>query len=175
MVKRLPWILTGAMAVGALLLWLNLRERDQFEMGSLEPVDGAAEAAQDLERLPPLTVRHGDHEHALEVVEQRRTLTLRDRDGWYRLFWAGDEIYHYKELVHLAADLQNATAVDPTGTWRIRVKAAAAPCGTPPPVADLLYALRVSDGATDGIPALSYRCLAAHLPTVLDFTWVLAK
>jgi hypothetical protein len=182
--KYLPWLLTGIMGFAALLLWLNFREVDHYELGSLDPVDGSAEAAQDLDRFLPRTISHEGHEHALEVVEQRRELTLRDRDGWYRLFWAGDEIYHYKELVHLAADLQNRTAADPTGRWTIHVRAAAAPCGTSPFEAAATYELRVSDGAfqprhegtlPEVYPACAYACRAAHLPDILSFAWVLAK
>ena len=182
--KLLPWVLTGALGFVALLLWLNLRELDHYELGSLDPVDGSAEAAHDLENLLPKTIYHVDHSHALEVVEQHRELTLRDRDGWYRVFWSGDEIYHYKELVHLAADLQNSTATKPAGRWTIKLRAAAAPCGTSPLDATVIYELTEGIFLDQDVPprllpeaknALSYFCRAPHLPGILNLGWVLAK
>lgn len=184
---KLPWIATALMGAGALLLWLNLRERDFYETGSLTPPDATQELAADVDRLLRPTLKHGDScEHKLEVVSQRRELTLRDVDGWHRLFWAGDDVYHYRELVHLAADLQNSTATEPRGRWEIRVKAAAEPCGTSPlPETPLVYELKVADGeisvADDprGVPkvfpALIYSCLAAHLPPALAFSWHLTS
>jgi hypothetical protein len=188
---RAAWIATAAMAAVAVLLWLNLREVDALEFGSAEPVDGRAEAAHDLRMLLPRSTSHAAPggapcEHALEVVEQKRDITLRDPDGWYRVFWAADDTYHYKELVHLAADLQDPAVVDPAGTWTLRVRAKPEPCGAPPGEASVTYRLLVTGGdlplgdpgplgmrAT--VPALAYRNSAPHLPAILSFAWVLGN
>ena len=188
---RAAWIATGTMAAVAGLLGLNLREVDDLEFGAPEPVDATAEAAHDLRMLLPRSTSHPTAggtacEHELEVVDQKRTITLRDPDGWYRVFWAADDTYHYKELVHLAADLQNPAAVDPAGTWTLRVRAKPGPCGTSPGEAVVAYRLLVTGGdlplgdpAPLGMPgtapALAYRCTAPHLPTILSFAWVLSK
>jgi hypothetical protein len=182
--KALSWVLTGLMGAGALVLWLNLREVDRFELGSLEPVDGSVEAGHDLDRLNLTTFHHGDCEHPLEILEHRRTLTLRDVDGWYRLFWAGSDIYHYKEIVHLAADLQNATAVEPRGRWEIRVRAGPGACGTVPIDRTIVYTLDVAAGVhpaqggeriglTEISPILVYSNRAPRLPPLYSYAWIL--
>lgn len=175
MKASLPWVLTALMAAGALLIGLNLRERDRYELGSLDPVDGREDAAHDLELLVPKALTHGEGcAHPVEVVEQRRRLTLLDRDGWYRLFWSGAETYHYKELVHLAADFNNPTAALPSGRWEIRLKAAG-PCGTSPFDGLRVYELRVH--ALESRPEESARMLiyaydVEHRPPELNFDWV---
>ena len=157
-----PWIGAALLAGVAAILVLNLRERDHFVMGSLEPLE-----AED----PPVpaTWTHGACEHRLERVEARGRLTLRDRDGWHRLFWAGDETYHYKELAHLAAELANPTASDPAGRWELSVKPGPGPCGAALPAETLVYALKVSE--TPGPAALTYSYAVPHLPGTLSFVW----
>ncbi len=188
---RAAWIATAGMAVVAVLLWLNLKEVDVYELGSPTPVDGTEEAKHDLRLLIPLKTSHpapgdGACEHALEVVEQQRTLTLRDRDGWYRVFWAADDVYYYKELVHLAADLREATAVDPRGTWTLRVRAAAGPCGASLGEASVTYTLLATPGDLPlgppgplGLPAtapaLAYQYAEERMPAILSFAWVLQR
>lgn len=185
---RAAWVATAAMAGVAVLLWLNLREVDAYEFGSPEPVDSAVETADDLRMLVPRSTSHpspggGACEHELEVVEQRRTLTLRDPDGWYRVFWAADDTYYYKELVYLAADLQNPAAADPVGTWTLKVRAKPGPCGASPGEAAVAYRLLVTGGDLPlgepgplGLPGtapmLTYGCSAPHLPSILSFAWV---
>ena len=188
---RAAWVATAFMAVVAVLLWLNLKEVDFYELGSLTPVDGAEEAQNDLRIIVPLRTSHptpggGTCEHALEVVKQRRTLTLRDRDGWYRVFWAVDDVYYYKELVHLAADLRERDATDPRGTWTLMVQAAAGPCGTSPGEATVTYTLLVTAddlplgppgplGLPSTAPALAYQYAEERMPAIMSFAWVLQR
>lgn len=188
---RGAWTATAVMAGVAVLLWLNLKEVDVYELGSPAPVDGTEDAKHDLRMLVPLTTSHpapggGVCEHALEVVKQRRSLTLRDRDGWYRVFWAADDVYNYKELVHLAADLRERDATDPRGTWTLMVQAAAGPCGTSPGEATVTYTLLVTPGdlplgppgplgLPSTAPALAYQYAEERMPAILSFAWVLQR
>jgi hypothetical protein len=182
MKRRLPWILTGVMAAVAVLLALNLREKDVYELGSPMPVDGATEAEHDLRLLVPETTVHDGCAHPLEVVEQRRTLTLQDPDGWYRLFWAGADTLYYKELIHLAVDLQVPGAGPAEGRWTLKVRAGPGPCGKALPEATLEYALKIYPDEFPlqppgplGLPGvkavLTYQCRAEHMPPLLTFVW----
>ena len=166
MSARAPWAVAALLAAGAVVLVLNLREKDYYDHGSLAPVDpSAAKDDPVLYRLVPETFVHacatcGDCAHKVEVVENRRELALRDHDGWYRLFWAGDETYHYEDLVYLAAGLQNRSARDPRGRWVVRVRlgpAAHAPagphaCGAVPAEATLEYALVAGEAPLEPVP-----------------------
>ncbi len=188
---RGTWVATAVMAGVAVLLWLNLKEVDVYELGSPAPVDGTEEAKHDLRLLLPATTSHpapggGACEHALEVVEQHRSLTLRDRDGWYRVFWAADDVYYYPELVHLAADLRERDATDPRGTWTLRVKAVPGPCGTSLGEASVVYSLLATPddlplgpagplGLPSTAPALAYQYAEERMPAILSFAWVLKR
>lgn len=128
MSARTPWVVAALLLPVAAVLLLNLREKDYYDHGSLTPVDPfAAKDDPVLARLVPDAYVHpcpacGDCTHPVEVVENRRELFLHDHDGWYKLFWAGDETYYYDELVYLAAGLQNRTAQDPRGRWFLRLR-----------------------------------------------------
>jgi hypothetical protein len=161
-----PWIGAALLAGVAALLVLNLRERDHFVMGSLEAVD-----AHD-PPLPP-SWSHEACEHPLELLESKGRLTLRDRDGWHRLFWAGDETYYYQELTHLAAELANPTASDPRGSWRLIVRPGPGACGRTFPAETLTYALEVTE--TPRPAALTYSYSVPHLPAMLSFVWMKTK
>lgn len=157
-----PWIGAVLLAAVAGILLLNLRERDHYVMGSLEAVD-----AQD-PPLPP-SWAHDGCEHPLELLQARGRLALRDRDGWHRVFWAGDDTYYYAELTHLAAELANPTASDPTGRWDLSVRPGPGPCGKAFPAETWVYALRVSE--SPGAASLTYSYSAPHLPAILGFVW----
>jgi len=128
MSARAPWVVAALLVPVAVVLLLNLREKDYYDHGSLAPVDPfAAKDDPVLARLVPSAYAHpcpecGDCTHPVEVVENRRELSLRDHDGWYKLFWAADETYHYDDLVYLAAGLQNRSAREPRGRWFIRLR-----------------------------------------------------
>lgn len=128
MSPRAPWAVAALLLPAVVVLALNLLEKDYYDHGSLAPVDPAAGKDDPvLARLVPSTFTHacptcGDCTHPVEVVENRRELRLRDHDGWYKLFWAADEVYYYEDLVYLAAGLQNRSARDPEGAWMIRLQ-----------------------------------------------------
>ncbi len=126
MSRAVPWILTALGAFIAFILVLNLREKDYYENGSLTRIDGEP-SIDPLFRRFKREVSHscptcGECTHSVEVVNNRRTLTLRDHDGWYKLFWAADELYYFEELQHLAACYENRTAMDPSGTWEMEFR-----------------------------------------------------
>jgi hypothetical protein len=195
-----PWAVAAALVVPAWLLFLNLRERDLYDPGRLEPVDEEKAAREDLylrQKLVPETWEHpcGNGAacvHPIEVVETRRRLTLDDTDGWYRLFWAGTEVYHYEELVHLAGAMQNPTARNPRGRWTVRFRPGRPdkpcpkdrPCGEIPGEIRLDYELFTSP---DPIPdafvewdtqrlyhtasAFAYQNQDLRLPPILHYGW----
>ena len=130
MKPALFWPLTALLGAAIVILVLNLLERDVYEHGELAPPPPGSNVPDDdalFTRLFPREFVHtcatcGECRHPYEIVENRRAMSLRDRDGWYRLFWARDETYHYDDPVYLAAGYQNRTAEDPSGTWLIRAR-----------------------------------------------------
>ncbi len=185
------WPLTALLGFAIVILVLNLLERDVYEHGELAPpAPGNNVDDQDpiFQRLRPREFAHacpacGECRHPLEIVENRRVLSLRDRDGWYRLFWARDETYHYDDPVYLAAGYQNRSADDPSGTWVIRarigpaVHAPSAPhaCTETPGERGWVYELFTRDHPIDEargeIQALVYRCRDENRPPVLHLGW----
>ncbi|HLY10320.1 MAG TPA: hypothetical protein VKW04_13515 [Planctomycetota bacterium] len=167
--KAAAWALIpfGALIV---LLVLNLNEIDHYEFGTeTPPAPGNNVDADDpgFSRIfPERSFVHacpgcGECVHRYEILENRRVLQMVDHDGWYKLFWAGDDLYYYSDPVHLIADWgQNRTAESPTGTWTIRVRTAAAThapgapheCGRLPREISLTYALTFSDAPLDDTP-----------------------
>ena len=110
--KGVPAVLT-ILGLGIFLLVLNLREADDYEFGSLKPPGRAANVSADdfaIQRVfPDLRFTHacagcGECVHPFEIVENRRLLSMRDHDGWYKVFWAADEQYSYEDPVHMLAD-----------------------------------------------------------------------
>ncbi len=192
------------MLLTILILLLNLREKDNFGAGSPVPPRGDNVPDDDgtFRKLVPEKIAHpcpvcGDCTHPVETVENHRTLTIRDHDGWYRLFWAGDEIYHFEEFPLFAACLRNSTARDPAGRWKIRCRLGPPTHGvTPPHVCtpipgdfSLEYELVVSPAPLEPEPPLrtdtpfsvlpvtdwfSFYPDRPHLPRILHFNWRLA-
>ncbi len=131
--RKLFIVLIPVLAFAIVLLVLNLREIDNYEFGSLTPpakgnnVDADDAAFGRL--FPDLKFIHpcsgcGECTHPFEVVENHRELTIHDHNGWYKLFWAGDEDYYYSDPIHMLADWgQNRTAEDPRGSWTLRLRA----------------------------------------------------
>lgn len=198
MKKVLLW-LPPAAAIALLLL--NIFERDIYEFGRRRPPkDRSVPLITQVlpERLVHACTACGECTHPIEVLESRRLLSIRDRDGWYRLFWAADETYYYEDPVHFAAEFANATAQEPRGDWTIRARigpathAAASPheCGTIPGIVELEYRLTVAEEPpeersasaagsplkiSDTFPLLSYRYDVPHRPSMLHFIWKLAR
>jgi len=161
-VKGYFWVLLPLVA-GVALLVLNLRETDRYEFGTEQlPPKGNNVDADDggfARIFPDLRFVHacggcGECVHRFEIVENRRVLSLRDHDGWYKAFWAKDEQYSYTDPVHLLADWgNNRTAEKPGGRWSIRVRSGPAShptglahdCGRLPQDITLTYDLEFSD------------------------------
>ena len=164
--KGFLWALLPLGALATLLLF-NLNETDVYEFGTeTPPAAGSNVDADDpgFSRVfPDLKFVHacpgcGECVHRYEVVENRRVLSLRDHDGWYKVFWGRDETYYYADPVLLTADWgRNRTAENPTGTWAIRARTgpashpAGAPhdCGRLPREVSLTYTLDFSDAPLD--------------------------
>ena len=141
--RKAALIALAPLAFAIAVLVLNLREVDDYEFGSLTPPGrGVSIAADDFafsRIFPDLRIVHacsgcGECIHPFELVENRRVMSMVDHDGWYKLFWAADEVYYYSDPVHMLADWgRNRTAETPTGSWSLRLRAAAATHGGAPP------------------------------------------
>jgi hypothetical protein len=114
--RRLIPILALAVFLAFLIvvLYLNLHELDFYPGGSTEPPTGNSSFTPPW--FPETIIREG-REYRLELKENRLELVLQDRDGWYRLFWAGDDTYYYSDPGHFSGGLKNRTAHSPAGTW----------------------------------------------------------
>ncbi|HKS17519.1 MAG TPA: hypothetical protein VJU16_09425, partial [Planctomycetota bacterium] len=98
--------------------------------------------------------------HKFEAGGSRIRVTVRDRDGWHRLFWAGAETYTYDDPAFLAGALRNRTSELVDGRWRIL--ATYVPVENHPPHActpvakeiDLRYVLRRGPFPGPGDPVI---------------------
>ncbi len=193
--KALSWILPVLLAMVALLLFLSLQEGDFYGPGKPEPPPGSNVEGDDemFRRLLPREIVHpcpvcGECKHPVEVIENRRVMRLRDHDGWYKIFWAGDDVYFYEDGPAFAGNLRNPTARDPGGTWTIRARPArlAHDCPSLPREISLEFELFTSERPIEGVPAqvpglpfplltaaewLAYRYERPPLPPVLYFGW----
>lgn len=185
MKKALPFIL-GFLGLGVFLLVLNLREADDYEFGTLTPPGRAGNVPADdfaIQRVfPDLRFTHacagcGECVHPFEIVENRRVMSMRDHDGWYKVVWAADERYHYADPVHMLADWgKNRTAELPVGTWTIRLRAGSAThrtapaheCGRIPREIALAYELVASESPLDE----SYHSGDGPLKILRTFSWL---
>jgi len=164
--KAFAWALLP-LGVLVVLLLFNLTETDRYEFGTETPpapgnnVDlddpGLAHLFPDL-RFVHACPGCGECVHRYDVVENRRILRMNDHDGWYKVFWAADDLYYYADPVHMLADWsQNRTAETPQGTWtiRLRTRPATHPAGVPhdcgrlPREITLSYALEFSETPLD--------------------------
>jgi hypothetical protein len=177
--------LLAGLAAAAFLLALNHFEPDVYENGSPEPPPPGSNVEADdplLERALPRELRHecpdcGPCIHPLILLENRRTMSLVDHDGWYRLFWAGDDRYWYDDPVWLAQGLSRRTAGEAEGSWRIRAKAGPArhaggrkhACGAVAEEIEVDYALVVgADSGTADEDEVGGVRIATFLPWLLQ-------
>lgn len=170
--RAAPYVVMAALAFTIVVLVLNLRERDEYLDGRLEPPPGPINVEADDGALAwlPRTIEHDGCVHRAEFLENLRWLRLRDHDGWYRLFWAGDETYDYEDPAHFNAAMKNPTARDPSGEWRITVAYRAPSC------AERRLRLRFVLAVTTEFPATSDETVeieGVHAPKVLR--WFVAQ
>lgn len=192
-----PWIPVPALGFIAATLVLSLLEGDTYPEGKLER-PAPMEVPDDdpvFRRILPSQFVHacpacGECTHPVETLRNRRALSLPDRDGWFKLFWAGDDLYHFEDPVFLAASMANPTAGEPRGTWSIRARVGPArhgdsgphACTAAPSEIALDYELVVSEPpiqeARAGPSALfaqfdwfTYGYHVARRPSLLHFGW----
>lgn len=113
-------LILATLAAAIAILVLNHLEVDEYPdgLGSI-PVD------RDLPSWLSTTLDHPCETckacpHKFETAESRLAVTVTDRDGWYRLSWAGSESYAYDDAALVGAALRNRTAELKDGTWTIR-------------------------------------------------------
>ena len=129
--KALPYVL-ALMAFAIVLLVLNLREIDDYEFGTETiPAPGINVSPDDYALrvlFPDLKFVHacpscGECVHPFEILANHRVMSIHDHDGWYKLFWAGDDEYYYDDPVHMLADWgKNSSAESMAGFWTIRLR-----------------------------------------------------
>ena len=153
--------LLGVMAATVVVLGLNLLEKDRYPSG----LDPRAEAGPG--ELPPWIPPVLLHPcvwcelclHRFELAESRIAVTVADRDGWYRIFWAGTDTYVYDDPAVLGVALRNRTAEIAEGTWTLRgryapmERAESHPCPAAAGAVDARYALRRGSYPGSGVPA----------------------
>lgn len=152
----------AVLAAAALILFLNFDEEDAYpEAMTAEE----AAAPVDLPSWLSPTLAHPCEvcklcAHRFEVVECRRVVTVIDRDGWYRLFWAGPETYAYEDAALVGGALRLRTAEFGEGAWTIKGRYVPAnptdphPCPASADTVDLTYRLRQGPFPGPGDPAL---------------------
>jgi len=117
---KLEFAILGLLAAAIVILVLNHFEPDDYPSAF-----GATRGERDLPSWLVTTFEHactacGTCAHRFEVEESRIAVTITDRDGWYRLFWAGEEIYTYDDPAMIGGALRNRTAELTAGSWTIR-------------------------------------------------------
>jgi hypothetical protein len=108
------------LAAAIVVLLLNYLEVDDYPQ--------SLEASTEPDSLPPWMPPILFHPcvwcelcpHRFETAECKLTVTVTDRDGWYRLFWKAPETYTYTDPAHFAAALGRRTAEFGGGSWTIR-------------------------------------------------------
>lgn len=115
-------VVLTALGLAALLLTLNVLEPDRY----LHGLEAPTEADQTVDPPPwmPAVLAHpcadcGPCLHELRLDECRIDARILDEDGWYRLFWAGDETYHYADPAYFSGELKNGSARAAGGEWVI--------------------------------------------------------
>lgn len=152
----------AAMAATIAILLLNYLEVDRYPKG-LDGPPGTRNV--DLPIWFPRVLFHGcvyceTCPHRFVLSECRLSVTVTDHDGWYRLFWAGSEVYVYDEPAPVAAALRNSTAEVTDGTWTIRGRYAPVeamdphPCPAAAGEVELRYRLRHGTFPGFGRPAV---------------------
>lgn len=185
MMRKAALVLLPVMALAIVILVLNLREADEYEFGVLTPPGpGNNVPADDFafsRVLPETRFVHacagcGECVHPFEIVENRREMSIRDHDGWYKLFWAEDEVYYYADPIHMLADWgRNRTAESPRGSWLIKLRAGPAThrsapahdCGQVPQEIVLRYDLVPSEDPIDE----TFHSGDGPLKIVQSFSW----
>lgn len=168
--------LLAALTAAAILLALNYFEPDTYE--NFTPPPSGANVDKDdglLWRVLPEAFVHPAPDgkqcrHPMELVESRRVMSLTDHDGWYRLFWAGDDEYHFDDPVFLVAAMNKRTSGAAQGRWTIRARAAAKPCGLKTEEISLDYVLEVGP---EPAAAESLEIAGLNIPRVV--TWLVQR
>mgnify|MGYP001598220482 CR=1 FL=1 len=148
--RAFPFAVLGVLAFIVLILYLNLRERDFYADGQANQPKGPVNVEPNDGGLPwlPLHEEHDGCVHSAEFTENHSWCRVRDHDGWYRLFWAGDEVYYFEDPSPLHQAMLNPTARDATGEWRIAVTYRPPPtCSRPATTLRFRLALEVGDAA----------------------------
>lgn len=101
-------IMAGLLVL-AVTLWLNLRESDLYPMPLEAPPTDRMNGP-----VPPWLPADATLE------ETRVSIAVVDHDGWYRLFWAADDVYYYDDASYFGGALDNATAASWSGTWTLK-------------------------------------------------------
>jgi hypothetical protein len=117
--RRVEFSVLAILAAAVVLLVLNHLESDEYPAG-IDP-----RATSDLPTWLMPTLVHAcetckECTHRFEPSECRLNVTVRDRDGWYRLFWSGTDTYVYDDPALVGGALRNRTAELEGGTWIIR-------------------------------------------------------
>lgn len=169
-------VLLAALTAAALLLALNYFEPDTYENFVPAPSGPNVDKHDGLLwRVLPEAFLHSGPDgkpcrHPVELVESRRVMTLTDHDGWYRLFWAGDDEYFFDDPVFLVAAMNKRTSGAAQGQWTIRVRAASKTCGLKTEEASLNYVLEVGPE-----PAAAEPVDIAGLSVPRVLTWLVQR
>lgn len=117
--RAIEFSIIAFLAAVIVILVLNHLEVDDYAPSSDFRFD------EDLPSWISPTLTHpcetcGACSHAFAISECRIRITVRDRDGWYRLFWAGAETYTYDDAALVGRALRNRTSELVGGTWTVK-------------------------------------------------------
>jgi hypothetical protein len=194
-------ILFAAMGFMTVVFILNLRHGGPQAYYGASPTPVTPDLSGDpvLARMIPSEIKHscptcGECVHPVEILENRRTLSVTDHHRWFQLFNAADRTWYFEDPVFLAGCLTNLSAGEPKGFWYVRARIGPArhergtphECGSIASEFDAAYELcslstpyeeefeSVTPYLTlpTTLTALSKRYEnCEHLPPVLHFAW----
>ncbi len=178
-----PFLVLAALAFTVVVLALNLRERDAYLEGKSSPPPGPVnvDPADPALAWLPLRTEHDGCVHPAEFSTNHRWARVRDFDGWHRLFWAADEHYYFEDPSALNQAMNNSTARDPAGEWRIELAyRPPAGCARPPVSLRFRYRLEATPGAgATGSPPQRLRWFVGRstsasrtIEWILEDSWV---
>lgn len=123
--RRFEAVAFPILSLVIVFLLLNLGETDTYLFGSEEPLEPVA-FSRGIEHLAPtrevVCKCACEHcHHIARVTSAVAVFRVVDSDGWYRLFWAGDDVYYFNDLSYFLTALENRTWREADGILSVTI------------------------------------------------------